>query len=376
MAIPGASGDELAVSEFIHEKLSLVGIRRTWMTTDSAHRRSPLQGNCGNLIVKLPGNRRAGRRLFSAHMDTVPLCVGSQPVRRGMLVRSGAPGTGLGADNRAGCAVLLHTLQTLVEQDLPRPPLTFCWFVQEEIGLRGSRHVSTSALGNPRLAVNWDGGSPAKLTIGATSGYRMTVEIAGLASHAGGSPEMGVSAIAVAGLAIADLHRNGWHGAIQQGGRQGTSNIGVISGGAATNVVADRVTLRIEARSHDAAFRDRIVREIKEAFQRAARTVKNVKGRCAKVRFDGGVDYEAYLLDSRHPAVTLVEQAVRDCGANPEHAVTNGGLDANWLVAHGIPTVSLGCGQKNQHTVEESLDLKDFLLACQVALRLATVQEH
>jgi tripeptide aminopeptidase len=63
--------------------------------------------------------------------------------------------------------------------------------------------------------------------------------------------------------------------------------------------------------------------------------------------------------------------AVRGEGTEPELAVANGGLDANWLVKHGIPTVSLGCGQRNQHTAGESLDLADFWKACRLAVRLA-----
>ena len=59
-------------------------------------------------------------------------------------------------------------------------------------------------------------------------------------------------------------------------------------------------------------------------------------------------------------------------GRQPELAVSNGGLDANWLSARGIPTVTLGCGQRNIHTVAEELDLSDFLLARRIALRLAT----
>ena len=46
--------------------------------------------------------------------------------------------------------------------------------------------------------------------------------------------------------------------------------------------------------------------------------------------------------------------------------------DANWLNAHGIPTVTLGCGQMNIHTTSEMLDLAAFRDACRVALWLAT----
>jgi tripeptide aminopeptidase len=348
------------------------GAPKTAIRTDSAHQRTPERGEAGNLILRLPGTIRAPRRLFSAHMDTVPICVGSRPVRRGGVVRSAAAGTGLGADDRAGVAVTLNTALEILQRDLPHPPLTFCWFVQEEIGLQGARCVGRSLLGNPRMGFNWDGGSPAKLTIGATGGYRLSIEVRGIASHAGCAPELGVSAIAIASLAIADLHDRGWHGDVQKGSDCGTSNMGVIQGGEATNVVTDRVLVRAEARSHDPRFRERIVAEIEKAFRDAAGRVKNVLGEAGDVRVEGRLDYESFRLAEGDVCVVDAATAVRAIGREPEFAIANGGLDANWLVRHGIPTVSLGCGQLNQHMASESLDVADFEDACRLALRLAT----
>jgi tripeptide aminopeptidase len=58
-------------------------------------------------------------------------------------------------------------------------------------------------------------------------------------------------------------------------------------------------------------------------------------------------------------------------GLKPILRTTNGGLDANWLVRHGIPTITFGAGQRDVHTVEESVDLDDFLGGCRLALALA-----
>jgi tripeptide aminopeptidase len=375
MAIPGRSGQETQVAAFITDQLRRAGVASELLQSDNAHRRSPLGGECGNLILKLPGTKRAPRRLLSAHMDTVPICVGCQPVRRGNTVRAASSQTGLGADNRAGCAVLLHTAMEIYRRDLPHPPLTFCWTVQEEVGLVGARYLRRPLLGNPQLGFNFDGGSAAKLTIGATGGYRLTARVQGLASHAGGAPEQGISAIAIAALAIADLQRSGWHGQICRDGHQGTCNVGHICGGEATNVVADQAVVRAEARSHDAAFRQRIVAEIEECFSRAARSVSNVAGRCGTVDIAGSLDYESYRLPADAPCVAMAADAVRAVGRQPEVAITHGGLDTNWLVHHGIPAVSLGCGQRNQHTRAESLDLREFADACLIALQLATLSE-
>ncbi len=149
----------------------------------------------------------------------------------------------------------------------------------------------------------------------------------------------------------------------------------MIHGGDATNVVTDRVTLRAEARSHSPAFRRRIITAIERAFHNAVREVKSSDGRRGAVVFDGRLDYEAFRLNDDEPCVLAAEAALRSLEIKPERSVSNGGLDANWMTQHGIPTVTMGCGQLNPHTVDEMLDLKAFRQACRVALRLATASE-
>jgi tripeptide aminopeptidase len=375
MAIPGDSGHEAEVVDYLVAHLRSAGAKAAWISTDQVQKRTPIQGNTGNLICVLPGTVKGPRRLLMSHMDTVPICVGSQPVRRGNRVTSSNPESGLGADNRAGCAVTLTTACEILSRGLDHPPLTFLWTVQEEIGLHGARLLPKGQLKAPKLCFNWDGGAAHKLTIGATGGYRMEIRITGLASHAGGAPEAGVSAIAIAGLAIADLQRRGWHGAIKKRGKLGTSNIGVIRGGAATNVVCDEVTLRAEARSHDREFREEIVHEIEAAFHAAASKVTNIEGHCGQVEFCGNLDYEAFRIPMADPCVIAAQQAVELAGLKPEFAIANGGLDANWLSARGLPTVSLGCGQVNQHMKTEELLVDAYLDACQIGLILGTATE-
>eukprot|EP00913_Durusdinium_trenchii_P028329 g26557.t1 len=251
IAIPGKSGEEGRVVEFIRKKLKAAGIPDSAMSTDSANRKSPVGGETGNLIVKLPGTMKGPRRLLMAHIDTVPLCVGARPERKGKYIVSKDKHTALGGDDRAGASVVLNAAIEIMKQKLPHPPLTLFWPVQEEIGLYGARLVTKSKLGNPKLCFNWDGGDPTMAVIGATGDYSIQIEIEGIASHAGGEPEKGVSAIAIASRAIEDLTSNGWHGLIVKGKNTGTSNVGIINGGDATNVVTPSLKLKAEARSHD-----------------------------------------------------------------------------------------------------------------------------
>lgn len=371
MAIPGASGEEGRVVDFITEKLREAGVPAKAISTDTANKRSPRGGETGNLIVKLPGTVRGPRRLMMAHIDTVPLCVGCEPVRDGDYIRSANPETALGGDDRAGASVVLTSILETLRHDRPHPPLTLLWAVQEEIGLCGARYLVKSKLGNPRLCFNWDGGDPGSLAIGATGDYAIEIEVHGIASHAGAHPDAGVSAIAVAACAIDDLRRNGWLGRIEKGRRTGTSNIGVINGGAATNVVTPHVFLKAEARSHDARFRSKIVDEIRKAFERAG-AIENASGDCGRVTFRSDLKYEAFALKRTEPVVKVAEAAVMGAGLDPVLGITNGGLDANWMVAHGFPTVTLGCGQEHIHTVNERLNVPSYLQACRVGLAIAT----
>ena len=372
IAIPGKSTQEGRVVAFILKKLKQAGVPDSQITIDDAHKRSPAGGEVGNLIVKLPGTKRTPRRLLMAHVDTVPLAVGAKPILDGDIIKSADPTTALGGDDRSGAAVLLNTVLTILKSKLPHPPLTFFWPVQEEIGLIGARCVNPRNLGQPKLCFNWDGGAAHTAAIGATGAYDLHIDLFGTAAHAGAHPEHGASAIAMAGIAIADLASNGWHGLIVKGKNRGTSNIGFIHGGEATNVVTPHVQLRAEARSHDPKFRVKIVNAFREAFMKAAKQVSTDNGQSGRVEFRADHKYESFALNLAEPCVIAAVNAIRCVGLGPETRISNGGLDANWMTAHGLPTVTLGCGQAGIHTTDEVLHVPSYLHACQIALQLAT----
>ena len=179
LAIEGPSGREAAVAEFIRGELLRAGAPRTSIRVDRAHRKIPNGGEVGNLACHLPGTMRGPRRLLMAHMDTVPLCVGAVPRLRRGYIESANPASGLGADDRAGCAVVLTAALEILRQKLPHPPLVFFWAIQEEVGLYGARFADRALLGNPKLAFNWDGNNAERLSIGATGAYRLTIELEG-----------------------------------------------------------------------------------------------------------------------------------------------------------------------------------------------------
>ena len=277
----------------------------------------------------------ATRRIIDGRISTpVPICAGCQPKLDGDVIRSANPATGLGGDDRAGVAVVLTVALELLRQNRPRPPITLLFAVQEEIGLYGARFVSANKLGSPKYCFNWDGGEPQYVNTGATGDYAIEVEIEGLASHAGVHPERGVNAISIASLAIADLTENGWHGLIEKGKHRGTSNVGIVRAGEATNVVTPNLTLKAEASPvHDPIFRRKIVEAYRKAFEQAAKTLKSADGKTGRISFKADLKYESFRLDPNEPVVSLAKSAVEQIGLSPELCIGNGGLDANWMIS-------------------------------------------
>ena len=370
--IPGGSGDEAAVANKIVELLTEAGLDSSQIAFDDANARTRIDGNCGNLIVSLPGNGKGTRTLLSAHMDTVPICIGCDPVVDGDEVRSSKP-TGLGADDRGGCgAILTAIVERLARGDENFPPAVITFLIQEEIGLEGAKNLEVDKVGQVDRAFNFDGGTVEKLTIGAIGGERMTITLKGIPAHAGVAPQEGASAIVMAARAIADLDSRGWLGKVIQDGEEGSANVGVFNGGDATNVITPEVVMRAEARSHSSEFRTRIVSEIRSAFEKAAAEVKNEAGDCGSAEFDSNVDYESFRLEEDHPSIGAAMEAVKQVDREPFTEISNGGLDANWLFIHGIQAVTLGCGQRNIHTADERLVIADYLDACRIATHLIT----
>lgn len=376
LAVEGVTGEEEAIGRTIVRSLMAAGVPRSAIRFDSAHRRIPVPTQTGNLIVQLPGTRPGPRRMFMTHMDTVPTCAGAKPVRKGERIVAAGP-TALGGDNRTGCATLVTLAATLLQRRIPHPPLTFFFSVREESGLWGARFVDPRDLGRPVEAFNVDGGSASEMINGAVGAQRWQVEITGRASHAGVWPERGISATLVGSLALAEVARGGWFGKVRKGGKKGTSNIGTFGGrdgkgaGDATNVVTDYAFLRGESRSHDLPFARAITAAYRTAFANAGKRVRDHQGRCAKIRFTAQDDYFPFLVPEKNPTVRRALAAVAAAGLSPSIRQSNGGLDANWMVKHGIPTVTFGAGQNNIHAIGEWVDLGQFRKACAVALALA-----
>jgi tripeptide aminopeptidase len=130
-------------------------------------------------------------------------------------------------------------------------------------------------------------------------------------------------------LALADVKSGGWFGKVVKGKRQGTSDVGPVTGGEgrpagdATNVVTDYV--RGESPSHDSKFFKEITRAYKVAFERAAKRVKNSNGKSGRVKFKAETDYYPFRMKESLPVVKRAMAAVSGIGGTPSIRAANGG---------------------------------------------------
>lgn len=377
LRIAGEPGDESQVASYLCERLHSLGIPESSIVFDEAQKQSEMGGNSGNLIVDLNGHGRGERLLFGAHMDTVPMAVGAIAHLESERIMNRAPEKALGGDNRTGCAVLLSLARELAALKGNHAPVTLAFFVQEKIGLVGSRGLDLSKLGSPLPSrfYNFDSGNIGELITAVTGAERFHIEIEGHAVHAGVHPKMGVSSAIIAAKALSELAQQGWHGAIEKPEGRGSANAGIIKGGTGSNVVMGQTYMLAEARSHSLSFRKKIISTWQEAFERAARTELNIEKKCGRVKFSPGPVYEAFATPEDSTVIQSVHREARKLGIQMKNVSSNGGMDANRIAVMGIPSLTIGCGQREVHTSNEWIDVKEFLLAVQLAIPLAVEQQ-
>lgn len=339
--IDSVSGKERQVADLLKQKLAELGLK---VLEDSAGRK--VGSDTGNIIGKLPGSGSGPVLMLCAHMDTVEPGCGVKPRIEGGVIRS-AGDTVLGADDKAGIVTILEVLRVIREQSVSHAGLEVVFTIWEEGGLFGAKNLDFDLL-SARIGFVLDSdGPPGTIITRAPSQDRIGATIKGRAAHAGINPEDGINAIQVASHAIAQMQL----GRIDH---ETTCNIGIITGGKATNIVPDSVNLDGETRSLDAGKREAQTSGMCGAIREAA------------TRFGADINlvtetlYDDFNLSEESPPVRLAVEAAVNLGLTPKLEKTGGGSDANIFNSMGIATAVLGIGMKKVHTTEEYITLEDL----------------
>jgi len=335
-----------------------------------------VNGNVGNLIVKIEGNKPDAPPFFlSAHMDTVGPGEGIKPrIEDGIIKSDGT--TILGSDDKSGIAVIVETLRAIKDNGLPHGDIEIAFTICEEIGLLGSKHIDMSKF-RARHGIVLDSSTPERLVLRCPSAEHLEFTVHGLEAHAGLCPENGISAIQIASEAISNMRL----GRIDD---VTTANIGVIGGGRATNIIPNLVKVVGEARSHDEDTLKEQVNHMRKCFHEAVSnyevTLKdNISPEAITyvAKLDERIErsYDKMDVDIKSLPVLLVEAAVNNLGYKIKHHTSGGGCDANYFNKFGIECANLGTGMYELHTVNEYLVLEEFYRSAEImveAIRLNT----
>ncbi|HEV2873916.1 MAG TPA: M20/M25/M40 family metallo-hydrolase [Thermoleophilaceae bacterium] len=312
----------------------------------------------GNLLARIPGPDHARTVLLCAHLDTVPLN-GPVEVTRENGVLANRHQAILGADNKAAVATILGTVRRLVAEG-PPVGVELLFTTCEELALAGAKAFDRGRL-RAEFGYVFDHASPVgELVTASPTYYRLDAEFRGQAAHAGIRPEKGRNAIAAAARALSAMRIGRLDAAT-------TANIGQIEGGTAANVVAERCSVVLEARSLDDNRAGEVVSSMVDAVTEAASEADCDVETVVERHFQG------YRFARTAPVVEVAAEALRTEGIEPVYINTGGGSDANALIAAGLPVLNVANGTERNHEPTESVTVE--ALEQMLDVTLAIVEE-
>jgi tripeptide aminopeptidase len=331
--IESPSGSESEVARYVRSELETLGL-----AVEEDATAAETGAACGNLHTRIQGADAKRTVMLCAHLDTVPLDDRVEVELADGVFRNRRPAI-LGADNKAAVAVLLEIGRECVVTPAP-VGVELVFTASEENGLRGAKAFDVGRL-EAAFGYVFDHASPiGELIVAAPTYYHITGEFLGRPAHSGLRPEEGRNAIVAAAKAISAMEL----GRIDE---ETTANVGMIEGGTATNVVAERCRVQAEVRSLDD----------EKASTRMQQVVDTLTWAASETETDVDVSVEeqfrAYRIAPTEPVFLAAEAALRDRGVTPVPTATGGGSDAHAFVAKGFSCMNVANGTEANHTPDE-----------------------
>ena len=271
----------------------------------------------------------------------------------------------LGADDKAGVAIIMQLAQILLQHpEIPHGKIRILFTPDEEIG-RGVDHVRLDVL-QADYGYTLDGGVPGSLEDETFSADSAEVDIHGVAIHPGYAKDKMENAIKIASRIIASLPVNTLCPERTEG-RQGfihpTEIHGSLQSAKLSFILRDFDTPRLK---DHAALLEKIVQAVLVDYPGSSYTMttreqyRNMKE----------------VLD-RHPQVIeYAEEAIRRIGLEPVKEPIRGGTDGARLSFMGLPCPNLFTGMQGIHSVREWVSLQDMWSAVEMLLQLVQIWQE
>ncbi len=267
----------------------------------------------------------------------------------------------LGADDKAGVAVILATARhLLLHPEIPHGKIRLCFSPDEEIAT-GMNHLDLAQLG-AEAAYTLDGESPGEIDDETFNADAATFEIQGVASHPGWAKDVMVNALRLAARWLAALPA-------ELSPERTTSRAGFIHPVEVTGT-AELATVRLILRDFElsglAAHRallEKLTAELRAAEPRA-RFALTFTEQYRNLR---------YGLEKDPRPLVHARTALRRAGLTPISNPIRGGTDGSNLTARGLPTPNLFVGMHEVHSPREWVSLQDMEKSAEVLVHLAQV---
>jgi glutamate carboxypeptidase len=285
--------------------------------------------------------------LLLGHFDTV-WPVGQ--LERMPLVRSNGRLHGPGVfDMKAGIAIGMLATRALLETGVSLSRrIVMLWTTDEEVGSATSRAAIEDEARRSDAVLVLEPSLPGGAVKTARKGCgEYELHVRGVAAHAGIDLSKGASAIHELARQIVLVQK------LQDLDRGISVNVGTISGGTRTNVVAEEARAVVDVRAPtqaDAARVDAAFRALKAVDERTA------------VSVTGGLDRPP--LERTAQVARLYQQASevgRELGQALGEGSTGGGSDGNFTAALGVATLDgLGAIGDGAHALHEHVELESL----------------
>jgi tripeptide aminopeptidase len=266
----------------------------------------------------------------------------------------------LGADDKAGVAVIMETAAYLIENpQLPHGPIRILFTCDEEVG-HGVDHVDIGKLA-AIAAYTLDGSGANEIDTETFSADMATVTITGINIHPSIAKGRMVNAVKIAGEFLSRLPKN-MLSPETTADRDGFLHPYTIEGG------VGQVKIKVLLRDFDTAK----LAVQAALLEQAAQFCRHEYSR-AKIEVDITPQYRN-MADGLADEPRAVQYAVDACqrlGRVPNLTIVRGGTDGSRFTELGLPTPNLSCGQHNPHSPLEWACLEEMRAACEHLVELA-----
>ncbi len=371
----GPSGQEKVVADAIVDQFEAMHLPGATITVDDTGPRT--HSNTGNVIIDIPASADApadapALGLFF-HMDRVPAQAPTLApdntielvVEENGDIHSKDHQTNIAADDRAGYAEIKEAIHIVQEQGLTHGRIVVVGFTREEVDGAGAHEIDPAYLQGLDYGYYMDAEDTAELMRGGATITSWQATVRGKAAHSGINPQTGISAIAAASSAISQMGPLGY---VQDGQTLNVSNVlgGTTEsdGSPVYNVIPDKCQVAGEFRGVTPEDNASLEGKVRNAFARAESDFG------VQVSLEMNHEPGFYLADSE-PVVQFGAQAMRKAGLEPNLTFSMGGSDASPLNnIKGLPTVLLGNGVSQEHTVDEHINVDDLVKGSKVLVSL------